>query len=84
MNIKRIASKLRGTEAAEIAEAAVVLPLVFTLLLGIIWFGRAFNTFFLRNLRKCQYSRCHGHWSGGGCYEVVKSRYRPDHHVSFL
>jgi len=45
MNIKRIASKLRGTEAAEIAEAALVLPLVFTLLLGIIWFGRAFNIY---------------------------------------
>src|SRR4030081_3605466 len=45
MNIKRIASKLRGTEAAEIAEAALVLPLVFTLLIGIIWFGRAFNIY---------------------------------------
>jgi TadE-like protein len=45
MNIKRIASKLRGTEAAEIVEAALVLPLVFTLLLGIIWFGRAFNIY---------------------------------------
>ena len=32
----------RGTE---IAEAALVLPLVFMLLLGIIWFGRAFNIY---------------------------------------
>jgi len=32
----------RGTE---IAEAALVLPLVFMLLLGIIWFGRAFDIY---------------------------------------
>lgn len=31
--------------ASEIAEAALVLPLVFMLLLGIIWFGRAFNIY---------------------------------------
>ena len=37
--------KLRGTEAAEIAEAALVLPVVFIFLLGIIWFGRAFNIY---------------------------------------
>jgi Flp pilus assembly protein TadG len=34
-----------GTEAAEIAEAALVLPIVFMLLFGIIWFGRAFNVY---------------------------------------
>lgn len=28
---------------AEIAEAALVLPLVFLILLGIFWFGRAYN-----------------------------------------
>jgi hypothetical protein len=38
-------SKLRGTEAAEIAEAALVMPVVFIFLLGIIWFGRAFNIY---------------------------------------
>jgi hypothetical protein len=32
-------------EGAEIAEAALVLPLVFMLLLGIVWFGRAFNIY---------------------------------------
>lgn len=32
-------------EGAEIAEAAVVLPLVFMFLLGIVWFGRAFNIY---------------------------------------
>jgi len=41
-NIKPI---LGSTEGAEIAEAAMVLPLVFLLMLGIIWFGRAFNIY---------------------------------------
>jgi Flp pilus assembly protein TadG len=45
MNIKRIARQFASTEGAEIAEAAVVLPLVFMLLLGIVWFGRAFNIY---------------------------------------
>jgi TadE-like protein len=40
---------LRGvvgdTLGAEIAEAAVVMPLVFMLLLGIYWFGRAYNIY---------------------------------------
>jgi len=39
------AHRLRGSEAAEIAEAALVLPVVFIFLLGIIWFGRAFNIY---------------------------------------
>ncbi len=29
----------------EIAEAAIVLPLMFTMLLGIYWFGRAYNVY---------------------------------------
>jgi len=33
------------TDAAEIAEAALVLPIVFMMLLGIYWFGRALNTY---------------------------------------
>jgi hypothetical protein len=45
LNIKRIARQLASTDGAEIAEAAVVLPLVFMLLLGIVWFGRAFNIY---------------------------------------
>src|SRR5208282_2495622 len=44
-NIKRIARQLRSTNGAEIAEAALVLPLVAMLLFGIIWFGRAFNIY---------------------------------------
>jgi hypothetical protein len=45
LNINRITRKLKSTDGAEIAEAALVLPLVFMLLLGIIWFGRAFNIY---------------------------------------
>ena len=36
---------LGRSDGAEIAEAALVLPLVFTFLLGIVWFGRAFNIY---------------------------------------
>jgi Flp pilus assembly protein TadG len=43
--IKRIARRLTNTHGAEIAEVALVLPLVFMFLLGIIWFGRAFNIY---------------------------------------
>jgi Flp pilus assembly protein TadG len=45
LNIRRIARQLVRTDGSEIAEAALVLPLVFMLLLGIIWFGRAFNIY---------------------------------------
>jgi len=34
-----------GAGGSEIAEAALVLPLMFTLLLGIYWFGRAYNVY---------------------------------------
>ena len=40
--VKRI---LIGTAGAEIAETAVVLPLLFTVLLGIFFFGRAYNIY---------------------------------------
>jgi Flp pilus assembly protein TadG len=45
LNLKRSARQLGSADGAEIAEAALVLPLVFMLLLGIIWFGRAFNIY---------------------------------------
>jgi Flp pilus assembly protein TadG len=41
-SVKRI---LLGTAGAEIAETAVVLPLLFTILLGIFFFGRAYNIY---------------------------------------
>lgn len=40
--LRKVAGDARG---AEIAEAAIVLPLVFMLLLGIYWFGRAYNIY---------------------------------------
>jgi len=43
--MKALAHKLKSGEGAEIAEAALVLPVVFLFLLGIIWFGRAFNIY---------------------------------------
>lgn len=42
LGFKRVATESRGTE---IAEAALVLPIAFMLLLGIYWFGRALNTY---------------------------------------
>ena len=36
---------VRETGGSQVAEAALVLPLAFMLLLGIYWFGRAFNTY---------------------------------------
>jgi hypothetical protein len=45
LNLKRSARQLGGADGAEIAEAALVLPLVFMFLMGIIWFGRAFNIY---------------------------------------
>jgi len=41
----KIMHRLGRADGAEIAEAALVLPLVFMFLLGIIWFGRAFNIY---------------------------------------
>jgi Flp pilus assembly protein TadG len=43
--LKQIVRRVARTDAAEIAEAALVLPLVFMFLLGIVWFGRAFNIY---------------------------------------
>src|SRR5438045_1524890 len=37
--------KFGSTEGTEIVEAAMVLPLVFMFLLGIFWFGRAFQIY---------------------------------------
>jgi Flp pilus assembly protein TadG len=33
------------TAGSEIAEAALVLPIVFMILMGILWFGRAYNVY---------------------------------------
>ncbi len=36
---------LTGSAGQEIAEAALVLPLLFTIMLGIFWLGRAYNVY---------------------------------------
>jgi len=43
--LNRIARRFATTDGSEIAEAALVLPVVFMLILGIVWFGRAFNIY---------------------------------------
>jgi hypothetical protein len=41
----RIGNLLSSSTASQVAEAALVLPLAFMMLLGIYWFGRAFNIY---------------------------------------
>jgi hypothetical protein len=43
--MQSILRKLGREDGVEILEAALVLPLVFMFLLGIVWFGRAFNIY---------------------------------------
>lgn len=43
--MRAMVQRLKHSEGAEIAEAALVMPVVFLFLLGIIWFGRAFNIY---------------------------------------
>jgi len=43
--MKLLKQILTSTAGAEIAETAVVLPLLFTILLGIFFFGRAYNIY---------------------------------------
>ena len=43
--MSRLKKIVAGSSGAEIAEAALVLPIFFMILLGIYWFGRAFNVY---------------------------------------
>lgn len=43
--LRQLAKLAKDGRGAEIAETAVVLPLVLILLFGIMWFGRAFNIY---------------------------------------
>lgn len=36
---------IRSSSGSQIAEAAIVFPLLFTFFIGIFWFGRAFNIY---------------------------------------
>jgi hypothetical protein len=41
----RLKKLVAGVGGSEIAEAALVLPIFFMLMIGIYWFGRAFNVY---------------------------------------
>jgi Flp pilus assembly protein TadG len=43
--VSRVRKLATGTLGSEIAEAALVLPIFFMIMLGIYWFGRAFNVY---------------------------------------
>ena len=45
MKIRRVKKLVTGTRGSEIAEAALVFPVFFLVLLGIYSFGRAFNVY---------------------------------------
>ncbi|MGO9269912.1 MAG: TadE family protein [Terriglobia bacterium] len=44
-NIRRLFLRTAGERGAEIVEFAFVAPLLITLMLGIFWVGRAYNTY---------------------------------------
>ena len=44
-SLRRLKAVGRDTRGAQIAELATVLPLLLMVLLGIMWFGRAFNIY---------------------------------------
>jgi hypothetical protein len=41
----RLSEVFQGEAGSDLAEAALVLPLMFTILLGIFWFGQAFSIY---------------------------------------
>jgi hypothetical protein len=43
--MRTIPRKLENEDGVEILEAALVLPILLVFLLGIVWFGRAFNIY---------------------------------------
>jgi Flp pilus assembly protein TadG len=43
--VRKLKQIVAGSTGSEIAEAALVIPIFFMVLLGIYWFGRAFNTY---------------------------------------
>src|ERR1700674_704923 len=45
MRHSRLSEIFEGEGGSDLAEAALVLPLMFTILLGIFWFGQAFSIY---------------------------------------
>jgi TadE-like protein len=73
LKIKRTIHQLGRVDGAEIAEAAVVLPIVFMFLLGIIWFGRAFNIYSTITQAAQQGAITAARYSCGTCANVAAS-----------
>jgi Flp pilus assembly protein TadG len=44
-SLRRLWGGVRASEGQEVAEAALILPVLFLLLLGIMWFSRALNVY---------------------------------------
>jgi len=66
--------KLLGNErASEIAEAALVMPIAFMILLGIYWFGRAFNIYATINNAAREGARVAVAQTCGGCGNTAPS-----------
>ncbi|HXY12954.1 MAG TPA: TadE/TadG family type IV pilus assembly protein [Terriglobales bacterium] len=73
MHILRSVRCFRDDRASEIAEAALVLPLAFMVLLGIYWFGRAFNTYATINQAAREGARVAVAQSCGNCGNAAPS-----------
>jgi Flp pilus assembly protein TadG len=73
MNIVALKKLLWNGDASEIAEAALVLPIAFMVLLGIYWFGRAFNTYATINHAAREGARVAVAQTCGNCGNAVPS-----------
>jgi hypothetical protein len=65
--ITRLRRLIAGTRGSEIAEAALVFPIAFLILLSIYWFGRAFNVYATINHAARQGVRAAVTYSCGSC-----------------
>jgi len=68
---KQIAKENTGSE---IAEAAFVLPLVFMLLFGIVWFGRAFNIYATLNRAAHEGAQAAAVTNCASCIQTVRNQ----------
>jgi len=73
MNIGVIRKLLGNDRASEIAEAALVLPIALMVLLGIYWFGRAFNIYATINHAAREGARAYVAQTCGTCGNTAQS-----------
>jgi hypothetical protein len=64
---------LCGSYGSEVAEAALVLPLMFTMLLGVFWVGRAYNIYAVMNHAAREGARAGGSSDCAACVNQVMS-----------